>query len=113
LRLSKYTIILLIINTAIIVSCGGGGSGSSDIRDQNQSSDSDKYNGLNGYLFSEESGDNAYLIDISTGIAFSIPNTDWENQDDKFPYGIARFYKYSVQNSHSNFLGVAINCKGV
>jgi dipeptidyl aminopeptidase/acylaminoacyl peptidase len=109
LKSSRIFIITLLC--AMVISCGGGG-GSSDIESPTQPSGQVINDGLNGYLFSEESGDNAYLIDISTGTASAIPNTDWENHDDKFPYGIARFYKYSVQNSHSNFLGVAVNCKG-
>jgi hypothetical protein len=105
LNTSMYSIILF-----MLVSCGGG---SGDGGGENPNPPTDDVNrGLTGYLFSEESGDNAYVINISTGIASSIPNTDWENQNDRFPYGIALYYKFSVQNSHSQFLGVAVHCKG-
>ncbi|ODB91920.1 TolB family protein [Candidatus Thiodiazotropha endoloripes] len=104
----KYVVIALLL--MLLSSCGGGSGG--DAENSEQSNDQSVNNNLTGYLFSEESGDKAYLVDLSTGIASIIPNTDWENQDERFPYGIARYYKYSVQNSNSQFVGLAVNCKG-
>ena len=80
--------------------------------DNEPSEETDSVNGgLTGYLFSQETGDNAYLIDVSTGKSILIPNTDWENQDDLFPQGIALYRKRSIQNDHSAFLAYAISCK--
>ncbi|MCG8052896.1 MAG: hypothetical protein JAZ15_17005 [Candidatus Thiodiazotropha endolucinida] len=101
---------MFLFSIVMLYSCGGGlgGDGGHTEQPNNQSIN----NNLTGYLFSEESGDKAYIVNLSTGVASVIPNTDWENQDERFPFGIARYYKYSVQNSHSQFVGVAVNCKG-
>jgi hypothetical protein len=100
---------ILVLILALTACGGGGGAGAGESPEITEPESVNK--GLTGYLFSQESGDNAYLIDASTGKSVLIPNTDWENQSDTFPRGVSQFRKSSIQNDHTAFVVNVLYCK--
>jgi hypothetical protein len=107
--------LLVLLNCMLlmnVISCGGGGGGGGGGDDGENNPTPDISNsGLTGFLFSQDTGDNAYLLDASTGKAILIPNTDWENQDDVYPSGQVMFRRRAIQGDHGAFLVNAIRCK--
>ncbi|MET0051217.1 MAG: hypothetical protein ABW095_09070 [Candidatus Thiodiazotropha sp.] len=103
-----FAILLLVM----LSGCGGSSDGDSTGEIDPSPVDESVNPGLSGHLFSESSGEYAYVVDVPTGIARLIPNTDWESQDDRIPQGVAQFYKRMVQNRNDQFLSYAIYCKG-
>jgi Tol biopolymer transport system component len=100
--------IFLLISLLFVMSCGGGGGGNPQDNNNNGGYNNEK---LSGYLFPQDYGDTAYLIDVKTGAAITIPNTNWESQDDIFPRGVSQFRKKAVQNNHSIFIVNVLYCK--
>ncbi|MES9834609.1 MAG: hypothetical protein ABW139_20445 [Candidatus Thiodiazotropha sp. DIVDIV] len=100
----------LMILVFIMNACGGGGGGGGgDTEPVEETTPVNR--SLNGFLFSQEPGDIAYLIDVSTGKTILIPNTDWENQNDTFPNGVSQYRKSSIQNNHTAFIVNVLYCK--
>ena len=96
------------------VACGGGGSGDSGNAPTPPDNSSDNVNqGLTGHLYIEGGLQYVYLIDAETGLVKYIPNTDWENQRERFPSGVSKFYSKPRTNSNAEFLMVAVHCKHV
>ncbi|MES9853150.1 MAG: hypothetical protein ABW170_15140 [Candidatus Thiodiazotropha sp. L084R] len=108
-----YHRIFLIIFLILITGCGGGGGGDGE-EDQPTPPDNNG-NALNqnlsGYLYFQDYLQYIYLIDASTGLVKYITNTDWENQRERFPSGVATFYSQAWQNNSTEFLMVAADCK--
>lgn len=104
-------LVKLILSIALIIllfGCGGGG-GSNDFDSNNVDNDGITNSGLSGYLFFE-GNDNAYLMNIMSGIYTKIPNTDWDRQLDRFDSG-SLFYIRPVLNDHSEFIITAHDCE--
>jgi len=117
----------LFLLSAILIGCGGGGSGGggssngsggdggsgnggSDGGGSTGGGDTGALNsGISGKFFFEDS-DNAYLMDIDSGEYTLIPNTDWEDQEDQFPLGIA-YYDAKSFASDDAFLLTVAQCK--
>jgi hypothetical protein len=103
----KLILLLICAVLVVITSCGGGSGGDGDSTRDNNSLNKE----LTGSLFSQGTGDSAYVLDASSGDAHLIPNTDWSSQDDRYPGGLVSFRKRAIQNDNTYFLVNAINCK--
>ncbi|TPN88948.1 TolB family protein [Aquimarina algicola] len=69
--------------------------------------------GITGKLFVHENDYGSYLLDLASGIFTEIPNTDWENQNDRFPSGVANFWAIPAKYDHQEFIIKVRNCKRV
>ena len=82
--------VFLMLSFALLISCGGGSGDSSSSQNnnnQNIGGDSSSLNAnIEGKLFFEYQ-DSAYLMDISSGAYTLIPNTDWDEQNNRLPSG--------------------------
>lgn len=109
---------MILINT-FLVACGGGGAGDGGgLTDADTDTDSSQnpdnavnQSGLTGQLFFYDYNQNVYLIDAATGLVKYVPNTDWENQDERFPSGVTSFYANARANNNTEFLVTSVRCK--
>jgi len=103
-------ILVLVSSLFILSSCGGSSSG--DERSSNtENIPGDVLNPSVSGRFFFESGDSAYVKDLQTGINTLIPHTDWENQNDLYPLGIASFYAQASMYDGVEFLVQVDSCK--
>lgn len=103
----KLRILILLFLLTVLISCGGGGSGdSSTTGGGDQQPDSTELNpGLKGRIIFIED-DELYTIDANTGDLSSVPNTNWQEQKDRFLYPAATDFSFSpVEHNGSVFLG--------
>jgi hypothetical protein len=104
--------ITITLLSLLSVACGSGGSGDSGNTPTQPDNGSDSVNqGLTGHLYIEGGLQYVYLIDAETGLVKYIPNTDWENQRERFPSGVSQFYSHPRTNSSAEFLMVAVHCQ--
>lgn len=113
----RFFLVSILVTFVFAVSaCGGGGGGGSS-QDAESGSDNGGSDGnLSGELNPGISGklffidDNqAWLMDISTGVYELVPNSDWESQDEKFELGTAEYYAKAF-SSDNQFLLTVDNC---
>lgn len=107
-----FSSVLLIM--ALTNACGGGGN-SGPIGDgggDNPPSSDILNPDISGHLFFEKSG-RAWRMDMATGKYTVIPNTNWRDQDQRYPLagGVAEFYAYPVDYDDSEFVVEARDCK--
>lgn len=115
----KWLMAAIFLISAFLVACGGGGGSSGDVEsggtdtdpDPNQDVDNVANRGLTGQLYFYDYSDDVYLIDAATGLVKYVPNTDWENQDERFPSGVSSFYAHSRTNDNTEFLVTSVRCK--
>jgi hypothetical protein len=105
----KIKSLLSCLSLIFVLSCGGGGGGSGNGGAADDGgNNSDALNpDLPGKFFFTHYGDNAYTMDVETGEYRIIPNTDWENQRERFPNGVADFSARPVTNSNTEFIVLA------
>jgi len=115
-----FSLILLII--VLIEGCGGGGgSNPTESSDQNNPLIPEILNpGLSGHLFFAETyrysttGTKVrpWRMDIATGRYKDIPNTNWYEQEQRFPLAAtSNIFLTPVDYSDSEFVIAAQNCK--
>ena len=95
----------------------GGSGGNDDDSDDSGSSGDDSSGGTGGDnqgdlnagiagRFFFEDGEKAWILDVSSGESVGVPNSDWGDQDDKFPLGVASFWVSAFSGSESFVLTV-------
>ena len=95
-RFTYKAVLLSIIGlTLALAGCGGGGGGGDNPNNPDPTPTptppADALNfGVSGSFFFQHE-DQAYLMAIESGEYTLLPNTDWEQQNDRFPLGIAGF----------------------
>ncbi len=98
----------------VLTACGGGGGGSSNndqTDSQGSAGDGSVVNtGLSGQFFFVYQ-DAAYVKDVQTGVNTKIPNTDWEDQNNRFPSGVAAFYATASSYDQAEFVVEVDRCQ--
>jgi hypothetical protein len=102
----KLKIPMILFLFTILVSCGGGG-GDTTTGGEDSQPDVDTQNpSLSGkILFIEDN--TLYAIDAETGDFYSVPNTNWRQQNNRFLYpSLTKFSVSPVAHSGTVFVGV-------
>ncbi|MES9853145.1 MAG: hypothetical protein ABW170_15115 [Candidatus Thiodiazotropha sp. L084R] len=109
---TTYYFVIILVFILLTTACGGGASGDNQVPDNDSGNDGTTYNsGLTGQLFFNSSPQYAYLIDASTGLVKYIPNTNWDEQRERFPSGVSTFLSQARPNNNTEILVVAASCK--
>lgn len=105
---ARLLVVFLVL--LFLISCGGGG-GDSTNEDPLVVDDSDNVpsHNLSGHLVPEDSGNDLYILEVSTGLGRQVPNTNWQSHTDIFPNG--NFYKTPVDYDNSQFVVSARGCR--
>jgi hypothetical protein len=111
----KLKIPIIIFLVTVFVSCGGGGGGDTteDGDDDLQPVDEGSRNpGLSGrILFIED--DTLYAMDAEDGEFYTVPNTNWRQQSNRFRYPAVTDYSFNtIEHSGSEFLGFGREVEG-
>jgi hypothetical protein len=112
----KVRNLLIILSLVLTISCGGGGGGDAGVNNDgvtdNQQSNDSLNVGLSGKYFLGCS-DGFCTIDADTGTYTVIPNTDYKNQKERYPYAaMTSFIGTTVEHNNDGFLVIADNRHG-
>ncbi|MES9853151.1 MAG: hypothetical protein ABW170_15145 [Candidatus Thiodiazotropha sp. L084R] len=111
-RCNVYCLVVIVM--MLLLGCGGGSGDSSETTDVDTQVDPTL--SLPGKLFYQEVVQYIYLVDLTTGLAELVPNTDWSSLDQRdlyFKSGVASFFSHPRKNNNSEFLLIAKHCKRV